>query len=99
MTTLTKENSRENLDTIDAAVKTLVSNRAELGALQNRLQTTSNTLNIYDENLSAANSRIRDTDMAYETAELAKNNILTQAGISVLSQANQNPMLALKLVG
>jgi len=95
----TKESARENLDAIDSAIKTLVGNRAELGALQNRLQSTVNNLNVYDENLSTAKSRIRDTDMAAETAEMAKNNILTQADVSVLSQANQNNMLALKLIG
>lgn len=94
-----KESARESLDVIDEAVKTLVENRAELGALQNRLQSAVTSLNIYDENLSAGRSRIRDTDMASETAELAKNNILTSAGVSVLSQANQNNMLALKLIG
>jgi len=94
-----KETARNNLEAIDGAVKTLVGNRADLGALQNRLQSTINNLNIYDENLSAAKSRIRDADMAMETAELTKNNILTQAGVSVLGQANQNNMLALKLIG
>lgn len=94
-----KETARSNLEVIDSAVKTLVENRAELGALQNRLISTVNNLNIYTENLQAANSRIRDTDMAHETAEMAKNNILSQAGISVLSQANQNNMMALKLIG
>lgn len=97
--TLDKEAARSNLDSIDEAVKTLVSNRAELGALQNRLISTANNIEIYQENLSAANSRIRDTDVASETAELTKKNILTQAGISVLSQANQNNMMALKLIG
>ena len=80
-------------------MNTLAASRAEMGALQNRLVSTINHLNVYDENLSTANSRIRDTDMAAETADLAKNNILTSAGISVLSQANQNNMMALKLVG
>jgi len=94
-----KEIARDNLDKIDTSIKTLMENRSELGALQNRLQSVVNNLNIYNENLQAANSRIRDTDMASETAELAKNNILTQAGVSVLSQANQNNMLALKLLG
>ena len=56
-------------------------------------------MNIYRENLEAANSRIRDTDMAEEASELTRTNILTQAGVSVLSQANQNPQLALKLLG
>ena len=99
LNTSTKESARGNLDVIDNAVKTLVENRAELGALQNRLQSTVNNLQIYDENLSTAKSRIRDADMASESAELAKNNILSNAGVSVLSQANQNPMLALKLIG
>jgi flagellin len=94
-----KEDARSGLELVDAAVKTLVENRAELGSLQNRLQSTINNLKVYDENLSGANSRIRDADMASETAELAKNNILAQAGASVLSQANSNSMIALKLLG
>jgi flagellin len=94
-----KDSARESLEVIDSAVQTLMTNRAELGALQNRLQSTMNNLNIYDENLSTAQSRIRDADMASESAELAKSNILTNAGISVLSQANQNNMMALKLLG
>ncbi len=99
LSTVDKESARNNLDLVDEAVKTLVGNRAELGALQNRLQSTVNNLNIYDENLSSANSRIRDTDVAVESSEMAKNNILASAGISVLSQANQNSMMALKLLG
>ena len=99
LSTLTKESSRHNLEMVDNAMTSLVSNRAELGALQNRLASTVNTLSVYDENLTAAKSRIRDTDMASETAELTKNNILSQACIAVLSQANQNNMLALKLLG
>jgi flagellin len=94
-----KDSARNNLDMVDSALTTLVQNRAELGALQNRLQSTVSNLNIYDENLSTARSRIRDTDMASESAELTKNNILTQAGVSVLSQANSNNMVALKLIG
>jgi flagellin len=93
-----RDSARGSLDQIDTAVNTLVENRSELGALQNRLQSTINNLNVYDENLSTAKSRIRDTDMASETAELSKSNILTQAGISVLSQANSNSMSALKLL-
>ncbi|HUP56494.1 MAG TPA: flagellin [Bdellovibrionota bacterium] len=95
----TKEEAQNNLDMVDTAIKSLVENRAELGALQNRVQSTVNNLQIYDENLSAAQSRIRDVDMASETAELTKNNILTSAGVSVLSQANQNNLQALKLMG
>jgi flagellin len=98
ITVKTKEDAQNNLDMIDTAIKTVVENRAELGALQNRVQSTVNNLQIYDENLSAAQSRIRDVDMASETAELTKNNILTSAGVSVLSQANQNNLQALKLM-
>lgn len=93
-----KHSAQENLGKVDNAIKVLSENRAELGALQNRLQSSINSLNIYDENISAARSRIYDVDMASETAELTKNNILTQAGTSVLAQANQNNMLALKLL-
>ena len=94
-----KESSQENLAKIDGAMQLLGGNRAEMGALQNRLQSSVNSLQIYDENLSGAKSRIKDVDMASETSELTKNNILTQANVSVLSQANQNNMLALKLLG
>ncbi len=94
-----KESAQGNLEKIDGAIKTLTENRAELGALQNRLQSSINSLQVYDENLSTANSRIRDVDMASETAELTRTNILSQAGTSVLSQANQNSAMALKLIG
>jgi flagellin len=94
-----KASAQSNLDVIDSAIASLSSSRANLGAMQNRLQSVVNNLGVYDENLSAARSRIYDIDMASETAEMAKNNILSQAGTSVLSQANQNPMLALKLIG
>lgn len=94
-----KSSAQANLEVIDTAMNSLSSSRANLGAMQNRLQSVVNNLAVYDENLSAARSRISDIDMASETAEMAKNNILSQAGTSVLSQANQNPMLALKLMG
>ena len=97
--TMTKEASQNNLEKVDAAITALNSNRSGLGAVQNRLQSTINNINIYKENLEAARSRIKDTDMATETSELTKNNILAQAGISVLGQANQNPQMALKLLG
>ncbi len=99
VSTKSKESARGNLELVDKAMTSLVENRAELGALQNRLTSAVNNLNVYDENLSGAKSRIRDADLASETAELTKNNILSQAGVSVLSQANQNNMLALKLLG
>jgi flagellin len=99
MTVADKESAQANLDKVDTALNALSSSRADLGALQNRLQSTINGLQVYDENLSTARSRIADVDMAAETAEITKGNILVQAGTSVLSQANQNPMLALKLLG
>lgn len=97
--TMSKEAAQTNLADVDKALSLLTSNRAELGALQNRLQSSINNMEIYNENLAGARSRIKDVDMASETAELVKSNILTQAGASVLSQANSNNMLALKLLG
>lgn len=94
-----KEGAQLSLSKLDDALLRINGVRANLGALQNRLQSTSNNLMVTEENYSAANSRIRDVDVAAETAELAKNNILTQAGVSVLSQANQNSNAALKLLG
>lgn len=94
-----KGSAQQNLGMIDEAINKVAENRAELGALQNRLQSTISNLQVYDENLSSARSRIYDVDMASETAELTKNNILSTAGTAVLSQANQNNMLALKLIG
>jgi len=99
VSTINKESSQSNMAMLDAAITHLNENRASLGALQNRLNSTMNNLSIYAENLSTANSRIRDTDMAEETSEMTKQNILTQANISVLGQANQNSSVALKLLG
>jgi flagellin len=84
---------------IDAAINSVSSLRGSLGAVQNRLGSTINNLAIQVENLSAAESRIRDVDVAYETAQLTRNNILQQASISVLSQANSQPQSALQLLG
>lgn len=94
----TKEGAQAALKKLDDALVQINGVRANFGALQNRLQSTSNNLEVSDENLSAANSRIRDVDVASETADMTKNNILLQAGISVLSQANQTPNTALKLL-
>lgn len=99
ITTRDKESSQQNLAKLDSALNQLNSNRSVLGALQNRLQSTINNLTVYRENLESANSRIRDTDMAEESSELVKSNILTSANISVLGQANMNPQAALKLLG
>jgi flagellin len=73
--------------------------RADLGALQNRLQSTVNNLSVSEENLASANSRIRDTDMAEQISEMTKQNILMQAGIAVLGHANNTNSAALKLLG
>lgn len=93
-----KEAAQSNLASIDMAIQSVNENRAELGALQNRLSSTVNNLAISTENLAAANSRIRDADMALETSELTKQSILSQAGTSVLAQANSSQNLALKLL-
>ncbi len=95
----TKESAQQSLSALDIAMTSVNSIRANFGAMQNRLQSTSNNLLIYDENMSAANSRIRDTDVAAETSEMIRNNILMQAGVSILGQANQQSQLALKLLG
>jgi flagellin len=93
-----KDGARSNLETIDKAMMTVNGSRANLGALQNRLQSTVNNLEVQNENLSAANSRIRDTDIATESANLAKYRILSEAGTSILSQTNSSMNSALKLV-
>jgi len=97
--TSSKEVSQKNLDKLDFAIQKVSENRASLGALQNRLLSTNQNLMVAEENISAANSRIRDADVAYESAELTKRNILTQAGTATLAQANNSSMLALKLIG
>jgi len=99
ISTATKGSSQQNLKVLDAALNHLNENRSTLGAFQNRLNSTINNIQVYTENLSSANSRIRDTDMAEETSELTKNNILTQAGVAMLGQANQIPQAVLKLLG
>ncbi|MDP5134257.1 MAG: flagellin [Paraglaciecola sp.] len=87
------------LTSIDAAISTIGGVRADLGALQNRFQSTIRNLSNISENISAARSQIRDTDFATETAELTRNQIVQQASLSVLSQANQRPQSALSLLG
>lgn len=95
----TKENAQNNLEVLDTAINNVNGSRANLGAMQNRLMSTINNLQVKAENLSAANSRIRDTDVALESAELAKSNILSQAGLTVLAQANQSGAAAMRLLG
>lgn len=94
-----KEGAQESLGVIDKALDFLSGQRAHLGALQNRLQSTSNNLEVSIESMSAANSRIRDVDYASATAQNAQNSILKQAGTSVLAQANTLPQQALRLIG
>lgn len=86
------------ISTIDGAISTIGGVRAELGALQNRFQSTIRNLSNISENIAGARSRIRDTDFAVETAELTRNQIVQQASLSVLGQANQRPQSALSLL-
>ena len=95
---LSKESSRSALGNLDNAIVQINGIRSGMGALQNRLSSVVNNLGINEENLSAANSRIRDVDIAKETSELTKNNILIKAGTSVLAQANNAPNIALQLL-
>lgn len=94
----TKEQAQVSISAVDDAIVRVNAIRANFGALQNRMQSTISNISIFEENLSAANSRIRDTDVAKESAELTKNNILLQAGLSVLQQANSVQNAALKLL-
>lgn len=94
-----KSGAQGALNTVDEALSKISGMRANLGALQNRLQVTSDNIGVMHENLSAANSRIRDTDIAQSSSEMTKNNILMQANSSVLAQANMMPQSALKLLG
>ena len=95
----TKQGAQLSLSVLDDALVRVNSIRSDLGALQNRLQSTINSQAISDENLSAANSRIRDADMAQEVSEMTKQNILVQSGIAVLGHANNSASAALKLLG
>jgi len=94
-----KGDAQENLAIIDKAISSVSSNRSSLGALQNRLSSTITNLQVSNENLSAANSRIRDTDMAIATSELARDNVLSSSSTAVLAQANASGQAALRLIG
>ncbi len=91
-------NAQSALDTIDAALKTVSTTRGRFGAVMNRLEITSSNIQTASLNLSAANSRIRDVDVASETAMLSRTQVLSQAGTSILAQANQSPQMALALL-
>jgi len=93
-----KISAQNSLAAIDSSIVSVSGIRADFGALQNRLQSTINNLQVSVENLSSANSRVRDADIASATAELTKSNILMQAGTSVLAQANKSSTSALQLI-
>lgn len=94
-----KEGAQSALASLDTAQESVNRMRSNLGALQNRLASTVNNLGVAEENMSAANSRIRDTDVASATAEMTRNSILLQASTSTLAQANSKDQMALKLIG
>ncbi len=94
----TSANASTALDNIDKALASVSSQRASLGAVQNRLEHTVKNLNVASENLAASESRIRDTDMAKEMMSFTRSQILTQAGTSMLAQANQAPQGVLSLL-
>jgi flagellin len=91
--------SRTALAVIDGAIDSVSNFRSELGSVANRLMSVQQTIATASESAAAANSRIRDVDVAEETAAMARSNVLQQAGVSVLAQANQQPQIALKLLG
>lgn len=99
LATDTAANAADALDDLDTAINDINSARGQLGSDQNRLQSALSSILNVRENLSAAESRIRDVDVASETADLTRNSILQQAATSVLAQANTQPQLALSLLG
>jgi flagellin len=94
----TATNAQASIDSIDAAIATISTQRSNYGAAMNRMQVTVSNIQSMSTNLSAANSRIKDVDIAQETAAMSKNQVLSQAGAAVLAQANQAPQLALTLL-
>jgi flagellin len=95
---LTETDARDALGSIDTAINTVAEMRGKLGSTQNRLTSTITNLQVSIENTSAAESRIRDVDVAAETSSLTRAQILTQAGTAILAQANQAPQAALSLL-
>ncbi|MCP4293681.1 MAG: flagellin FliC [bacterium] len=95
----TTSNASATMGEIDAAIETVVGARGDFGALQNRLETSIRNINMTSENLSAANSRIRDVDVANESSKMTSFQILQQAGVSMLAQANMTTGLAMSLLG
>ncbi len=95
----TTTSASTSMSEIDAAIETVTSTRADFGAVQNRLESSIRNINMTSENLAAANSRIRDVDIAKETSNMTSHQILMQAGTSILSQANMTSSLAMALMG
>lgn len=93
-----RDDARDSIEKVDEAIHRVSKSRSQLGAMQNKLQAAVNNIQVSHENLSQARSRVVDTDMAYESAELVRTNIQQQAGIAILSQANQAPSAALRLL-
>ena len=87
------------MSTLDTAINQVSSIRGSFGVVQNRLEVTMDRLHSAEENLGAANSRIRDADIAAESSQMTRSNILMQAGVSMLAQANQMPSIAMSLLG
>ena len=99
LSTTTVTNSASALASLDSAINSVNTSRGTLGTAQNRLESTFRSLLNKIEVMSAAESRIRDVDVAFETADLARNTIMQQAAIAILAQANVQPQLALSLLG
>ncbi len=93
------DSARSALTNIDESIKKIAEPRAQLGALQTRLNSISSSLSVYEENMTSARSRIVDADLAKETADAVKAQVLQKAGVAILSQTNMTPALALKLLG
>jgi flagellin len=94
----TQTGSNNAIDVIDGALQYISDTRADLGAIQNRLETTISNLTTISENVSAARSRVQDADFAAETANMTRLQILQQAGVAMLSQANAQPQMVLSLL-
>ena len=94
----TSANAQSALSNIDSAISAVASARADYGSIQNRFEAAISNLQVTSENFTAAESRIRDADIAYETSQFTKNQVLVQSGISVLAQANALPQQALALL-
>ena len=94
-----REGANRGIEILDMALKQVAASRSELGAVQNRVESTVRNLEVSSENLSASRSRIQDADFAKETAKFSKNQIMQQAGVNILAQANQAPNIALSLLG